>query len=929
MNYSQNAREQQNNKRRRRRKKKKNLFGVIILKVFIVLFLVGSIAAAGMAFGAFMGIVDSAPTLNTEDVVPESYTSIIYDLDGNEIDRLHGEENREYVKLSSIPVDLRNAVVAIEDQRFYEHNGIDLKGIMRAMVVNIKDMNFTQGASTITQQLMKNEVLSSEKKLKRKIQEQYLAVQIEDQLTESLGSKQKAKEYILELYMNSIGLHHGLNGVQAASKFYFGKDVSELNLAECACIAGITKNPSAYSPVSRPEKNKERQTTVLNKMLELGYINQSEYDEAIADDIYSRLVGETVTDVTEAKHSYFVDSVIVALADDLMNEKQMSKQQAYNLIYSGGLKIYTTIDTDMQQMMEESFQNESLYPPNTNHLTASYTISVMDTATEEQTHIFREKTVANQEEADEFVQSVKDEVLTSSNTLVADNLKVAKSLQASMVVMDYRNGQVKAIVGGREKNGDLVFNRATQALRQPGSCFKVLAAFAPALDLGVAMPGSFYLDEPLEFSDGWAPGNWYGTEPSDFRGYATVRDGVKDSLNIIATKALLDVGVDNAFSYLENFGFTTLEGGVNNNGLTDKGGSLALGGITNGVSTLELTAAYSAIANEGVYNKPIFYTKVLDHDGNVIIDHTLNEGRRVLKETTAYMVTEMMKDVITSGTGGLARLNGITVAGKTGTTSDDKDLVFAGYTPYYCAGVWMGYDTPKRINYDKSYHLLLWKDVMTKIHEGLPNQNIMEKPSGLSTVSICAATNAAPTEICGSDYYSAFNHYPKSTSSDLCETGFTTETICEAHRMFQICKVCGKVASTSTSIFETMDVVLAVDESNNIINLPETMKDAIKNGTEIPSGGTTEDGKELPLYINLSETCGGTVAHIIDGINDSSIFDSGILNPDDPFFEFPQLDLFPEDEEDEEETEDEPVIPIPLPSTPVVPENNDGGSIFG
>ena len=904
MNYSQNAGQHQRTKRRRKRRKKKNLVGVFIIRLLIILIVVGVIAAAGMAIGAFVSIIGASPTLNAEDVVPESYTSIIYDQDGNEIDMLHGEENREYVKLSSIPVDLKNAIVAIEDERFYEHNGIDFRGIVRAVWVDISTRDFTQGASTITQQLMKNEVLSSEKKLKRKIQEMYLAIAFEKQLTQSLGSKQKAKEYILELYLNSISLNHGLNGVQAAAKFYFGKDVSELNLAECAAIAGITKNPSAYSPLSNPEKNKERQTTVLNKMLELDYITQSEYNTAMADDIYSRIVGETKSEHTDAMHNYFVDSVIAELADQLMEEKKMSKQQAYNMIYSGGLQIYTTVDTSMQDAMEESFANDELFPPNANTITASYTISVMDNATEEQTHTFREQTVSSEEEAEEFAQSVKDEVLNSSNTLVADKLTVAKSLQASMVIMDYHNGQVKAIVGGREKTGDLVFNRATQALRQPGSCFKVLASFVPALDLGVAMPGSFFKDEEFTFN-GWSPKNWYS---SGYRGWATIRDGVRDSLNIVAAKTIAEVGVDNAFSYLENFGFTTLEGGVNENGLTDRGPAISLGGITNGISTLELTAAYSTIANGGVYNKPVFYTKVLDHNGNVIIDNTENESKRVIKETTAYMATEMMKDVITSGTGGLARLSGMTVAGKTGTTNDDKDLMFAGYTPYYCAGIWMGYDAPKKIPYDKSYHLLLWKDVMSKVHEGLENKTLMDRPSGISSITLCAEGGGAATELCDKDYYAAYSYYKHATSTDICTSDFKVEKTCGVHKEFEICKVCGKLAGPNTAADDRMSVVLAVDEDNNILNLPSKTDDV--------------------LIIDLKSECMGGEGHLEAG-NDT-IFgdDEPIADPDNPEF------MVPGDAPNGENTErptETPSVPVQPPVTePEVPEeDDDSGSIFG
>ena len=302
-NYSQDATRRKRNSRRRRRRKKKTTIGVLFLRIFVVLAIVGCFAVGGAFIGAYTGIIESVD-LESIDATPESYTSIIYDSEGNEIDTLHGEENREYVKLSQIPLNLQHAVISIEDERFYEHNGIDIKGMFRAMYVNIKNRHFSQGASTLTQQLMKNEVLTSEKKLSRKIKEQYLAVSYEKQLAKKLGSKEKAKDYILELYLNTISLNHGLNGVEAAAKFYFGKDVSELSLAQCASIAGITKNPSAYSPLSHPDNNRERMLTVLDKMLDLGYITQSEYDSACAADIASEVVASNDTnDGTESYHS--------------------------------------------------------------------------------------------------------------------------------------------------------------------------------------------------------------------------------------------------------------------------------------------------------------------------------------------------------------------------------------------------------------------------------------------------------------------------------------------------------------------------------------------------------------------------------------------------------------------------------------------------
>lgn len=812
---------------KKQKKKKKKRKG---LRVFFLVLCILILAAAGLCIGAWISIIKSAPEINTSDIVPSNFTSIIYDDNGVEIDKLHGEENREYVTLDMIPEDLQNAVVSIEDERFYDHNGIDIKGIFRALIIDIKERNFSQGASTITQQLIKNEILTSDKKITRKLQEQYLAVKYEKELEKTLGSKEAAKDYILELYLNTISLNHGLNGVGAAAEYYFGKEVSELDLAECACIAGITKNPSKYSPISNPEANKERQTIVLQKMLELGYITQEEHDAALAEDIYSNLVGKQKSDEDSVSlHNYFVDHLIVTLAEDLQTQKNLTKQEAYNLIYSGGLQIYSTMSQDIQSRLESVFADDSLFPPSDKTYDASYTISVLNTQTNEQEHHSESKTVANRDEAEAFAEEVKAKYVDDTHKLVLDNLTVSNSLQAAMTIIDYHTGNIKAVVGGRgTKSGDLVFNRATQAYRQPGSCFKVLAAYLPAIDQDLYAAGSFLKDEPFSVG-GWSPNNWWG---SSYRGYATVREGIRDSMNILAAKVIVDAGVYNSYNYLKNLGFENVtEEDINAN--------TSLGGLTNGVTVLELTAAYGAIANGGVYMKPTPYTKVLDHDGNVLLEYN-DEGTRVMKETTAFLLTDMMEDVISGGgTGGLARFqkNNMPVAGKTGTTNDDKDLVFAGYTPYYAAGIWMGYDTPKKISYDKSYHLIVWRAIMDQLHDNLPYKEF-EKPDGIMTASYCAIQNAIPISgVCSADYYGA-GYYGNMVSTDYCVAAIAPTSECTAHSMYRICKESGNLAGPNCPEDVIEELSLAVVDGQ-IVNQPT------KESCE-------ENGK---IYVDISKTC--------------------------------------------------------------------------
>ncbi len=797
--------------KRRKKKKKKSIIGSIFKFIFIVGIIL-CFAVGGAGLGMVMGIIEGTDAINVVDVVPESYTSFIYDSAGNEIDSLHGKENREYAKLETIPVNLRRAVIAIEDERFYQHSGIDMRGMGRALITNIKNKEFTQGASTLTQQLIKNVVLTNEKKIQRKIKEQYLAVIFERDLEKQLGSKEKAKDYILELYLNTIALNHGLNGVQSASKFYFGKEVSDLTLAECACIAGITKNPSRYSPISNAEESKRRQVTVLDKMLELGYISQGEYDQAKAEDIYSKLVGSITEEVSgESKHNYFVDALIEQIAQDLQEKKGMAKEQAYDKIYSGGLKINATIDMGMQGIMEEVYQDDSFFPASDNTLEATYTVSVMDKQTEKQSHYYETKTVNSEEEANAFAAEVKAKYEDSQHEMVAEKLSLSSSLQSAMVIMDYHNGEIKALIGGRgKKQGDTVFNRATQALRQPGSCFKVLSAYAPAIDMGILMPGSIIIDEPLkvgakEFQ------NW----DKKYRGATTVREGITRSMNILAVKALMMVGYDKSYEYLENFGFTSLVDNDERNGqvFSDKGAALALGGITDGISVLELTGAYSTIANGGLHYQPKFYTTIYDHDGNVLLENK-DDPTRVLKESTAYLLTDMMKDVVVQrryyATGTAANIPGMTVAGKTGTTTDDKDLMFAGYTPYYCAAIWLGYDNPKTMKFSGSTHLKIWKEIMTRVHEGKEDIGF-NRPDGIVSRSFCSASGMVPASICSRDYYG------NAIGSDLCASDFGSATeVCTYHKSYSVDLSTGKLANSHC---KATSVVLAVNpDTGQIVN---------------------------------------------------------------------------------------------------------------
>ncbi len=739
MNFGKYARNKKIKQINSKSSKIKNLVSSTFFKLLVFFILVAGIIAFSAGLGTFKAIIDASPSIDhlLEKIQPEGYTTIIYDLQGNEVQKLHGADaNRIYVEYDQIPSFLGEAFIAIEDERFWRHNGVDLQGFMRAIFTNIRTRSFSEGASTITQQIIKNNVLTTDVTIERKLQEMYLAVELEKHLS---------KEDILELYMNTVASGRGTNGVQTASQLYFNKDVWDISIAEAAVLASITNKPTRFDPVSNPENNRDRAERVLNKLLEQEYITQAEYDEAYNTDVYSQIqINSQIREENASSYSYFVDEAIDRLVDDLTIQKGYSEAQAYNLVYRGGLSIYITQDAKIQEGVDTVFNNEESYPPEYEDYAMKLLYSLSILKDEEAEHFYHEEQFANREEAEAYIQTVWDEYgLTQSdfdNGLAEENPLFIPQPQAATVLLDFHNGHVKALAGGRGiKIGNQTFNRATQAKRQPGSTFKVVAAYLPALDTGNYTLATAIDDAPFRVSmpngSSYSPGNWY----SGYRGLSTVREGIVDSMNILAVKTTFDIGVDLAFDYLLDLGFTTLHESLTRNGqtFTDKTLTLPLGGLTDGVTPLELTAAYGAIANDGVYVEPIFYTRVLDHDGNILIDKD-PITRTVMKDTTAFLLTDAMIDVVDYGTGTASRLRNIDMptAGKTGTTSATKDLWFAGYTPYYAAAVWMGYDDPQQMAYVRSYHKTMWRDVMEIAHEGLPYKDF-NKPASITSALIC------------------------------------------------------------------------------------------------------------------------------------------------------------------------------------------------
>lgn len=773
-------------------------FYVVFCKALLICFFTLIIVGGCLGFGVLSGIIDSAPTIDDIDATPTGYLTTVLDSDGSQTATLVASgSNRKYVTIDEIPLNLQHAFVAIEDERFYDHNGIDLKGILRAGFRGISSGHFSEGASTITQQLLKNNVFtewtsesSFADKLERKIQEQYLAVQLE---------KVVDKNWIIENYLNTINLGQNTLGVGVASERYFGKDVSKLTLSECAVLAAITQSPSKYNPISNPDKNAERRQKVLDNMLEQEYISKSAYDEAIADKVYDRiqLVNIESEDSNDI-NSYFVDELTDQVILDLVELKGYTETQAYKALYQGGLTIYSTQDPAIQQICDEEINNLENYPTDPK-VSFSYRVSILSadgtvSNYSEQTMLsYYQSANSNyninfnsEEDAAAAIEQYKADLMTEGDTIVEGSETVTYTLQpqTAITIIDQMSGEIKALVGGRgDKTANKTLNRATDTTRQPGSTFKIIAAYAAALDAGGLTLADVQDDAPYNYGTG--EGGSVRNYDGRFRGFTTLREAITDSINIVTVKTLAQIGPSLGYDYIVDFGISTV-------GIDESSNeTLALGGLTHGVTNLELTAAYATIANNGSYIKPKFYTKILDHDGNVLIDNTEPVSHTVLKDTTAWLLTSAMENVMTQGTGTPAYFgNTMAQAGKSGTTTKNRDALFAGYTPYYTCVVWGGFDdNAPQSGSQTSYPKKIWKATMSRIHEDLAYADFTQ-PDGIVTASVCKESGKlAIAGVCDSD--------PRGSRvyTEYFAEGTPPTEYCDHHTLANICNASGQLAS--------------------------------------------------------------------------------------------------------------------------------------
>lgn len=772
---------------------------VLFFKLITVCIVVCFVMLTCVGLGAFTGIIETAPQISLDAVSPQWYQSYIYDSNGNKVETLVASgSNRIEASIDDMPKHLINAFIAIEDARFYSHNGIDPQGIVRAAYKTIKNkFKSTQGASTITQQLIKNNIFSAESEnglvdtFKRKFQEQYLALILEQSVD---------KDTILQNYLNTINLGNNNLGVQAAAQNYFNKDVSELTISESAVIAATTSNPYKYNPVRFPENNKTRRAIVLKNMLDQELISKADYDEALADNVYDRIMNVKNTSTGSTAYSYYTDALISQLMQDLMNLKGYTQTQAYNLVYRGGLQIYSCEDSELQKYAESAVNNPDYYSGRYD-FTLRYRIQIKDKAGDH--HSYTENSILNfyqstlgisgftllfstESEAQEAINNFKSYILKETEGTVVDgteNITYTLEPQASFVLIEQSTGYVKALVGGRgDKTHSLVLNRATDSTRSPGSSFKLLTVYSPALDTAGMTLATVYDDVPYLYSTGKLVTN----VDDEYHGLMTIREAITVSRNVPAVKIITDITPELGYSYALSYGISTLTPEEQHYQ------AIALGGITNGATNYEMTAAYAAIANYGVYNEPKLYTKVLDHDGNILIDNTSSASHRVIKESTAWLLDSALRSVVTDNITFLDSKN-MYYAGKSGTSQLNTDKWFIGFSPYYTAGVWIGNDdsTPVNTNYYTMTQLNIWKDIMEHAHEGLEYTEF-QKPYNIVEAEVCASSGKlAIPGLCDSD--------PRGSQviKEYFEDGTVPTEVCDVHIQVTMCKDSNKIATDS------------------------------------------------------------------------------------------------------------------------------------
>lgn len=762
-------------KKKHNRKKVKKIFNGIcygLLFCFLAIFVV----AAGYSFA----IIKTTPPLNVEEVLSLNQPSSLYDSNEDFMDNLHSNEERYVIDSNKIPDNLKNAFVSIEDERFYNHKGIDIRRIIGAAVLDVKKIITGQkglhGASTLTQQLVKNTILTNEFSLERKIKEAYLSLSLEKKLT---------KDQILTAYLNTIPLGGQVYGVEAASLLYFSKNAIDLSLIECAYIAGITQAPTYYSAYNDANKNDpsryiNRTITVLGKMNELGYITEDEYNKAVNDINNNGLVFKSIKKDYTLNYEWFVYPTVSQVKEDLKAKYKYTDDEVSKLIVNGGLKIYTTMDKELQDFTQKTLNEYSNLG------------------------------------------------IGNSETYDADGVPL---LQASATIVNYKTGEVLAMVGGRGKQKPQSTNRAYNSLRPIGSTTKPLTVYGPAIDQEIITAASTIDDAPLP-ANKLDNGKSYNPQnsPNEYLGNITPREAVTYSKNVASVITADKIGLKTAIAYGEDLGLkynsvsktsiAALSLGQFNNSPNDRDGG----------NTYILANAFGTFGNDGLYTKPVLYTKVVDASGKILLENNTPEQKEVFSPQTAYIMYDILKGPVTYYNGTSAKWGDMPVAGKTGTTSDSKDLWFAGLSPYLSGSVWIGYDNPTKLIGSSSGCAAIWGKIMAKAHEGLEVTDV-EEPNDIVRVSVCKDSGKLATDLCRQD--------PR--GNRVYDELFTEETeptsYCNAHIRANVNIFNNKLATPGTPSLLTKSKIFVRKANPNPITsdyqyvLPSTYDDAVENIT--------------------------------------------------------------------------------------------------
>ena len=762
-------------KKDRKKKRKK-----IILTVIVIIILV---------LGVSLGVSGHTWITLAKDMVSNE-SSIVIDTDGNTIAKLGDEKIKSNISYEEMPDNLKNAYVAIEDERFYSHHGVDIKRTASAIfnyVIHFGSSSF--GGSTITQQLVKNLTGDNTDSIFRKVKEWWKAWLLETSLS---------KEEILAGYLNVIYVGPSIYGVEAGAKYYFDKSVSELNLEECAFLAGINHSPNSYNPFGdkdNSEKIRNRTITVLDKMLELGYINDSEHDKAVSN-VEEGLDFDNgdVKAASDGVYSYHTDALITEITNDIEDKYNISEEFATNYINMAGLTIHSTQDSDIQAENEKE---------------------------------------------------------TKKSKYVLKSQIGGDSSQAAMVVMDHKTGQVLSCVGALgEKTEARPFNRATQSVRQTGSAIKPIAVLAPAIDKKIITASSVYDDTEQDFENGYHPVDY-----NKALGEITVRRAVESSQNIPFVEIMEELTPKTSIKYLEKMGITSLTE-------NDEGLPLALGGLDKGISPLQMAGAYSAIANDGVYIEPTFYTQIDRRNGSKALE-SKHKSKRVFSKEVAYILKSLLTQPVVgdNGTATYCKISGVDVAAKTGTTDENYDRWLCGFTPYYTAVTWYGFDQNETIDFNgRNPAGLIWANVMARIHTGLQTARF-EKPIGVLSATVCSETGMRATTGCPDTYT---EYYLWFTTPGTCnkhkgeelEENTNTNTNNNVTEIVQGIteEIDEKEPPRTTEPTDSRDTINSSNDNNNTSNTTNTSNSNTNNTSRPSRPNTTNNTSGTNTNTNQTNT---------------------------------------------------------------------------